>query len=105
MMREWIILALCLGVGGPSRSVSSCMPRVFGHGVRLDSIGLLSGLAVYGLVQVGRGVRNFLARSQVPVEERTQRLMVNRRASRGWTLGIDPCRLICVELLYARSPA
>jgi hypothetical protein len=37
-----------------------------------------------------RGLETVPARSQVPIEGRTQRLMVNSRASRGRTLGIDP---------------
>ena len=45
------------------------------------------------------------ARSQVPVEERTQRLVVNKRASRGRPLCIDPYRLNHVELFYVRPPA
>jgi len=61
--------------------------------------GLLSGASRTGVLET------VPTRFQVPVEEQTQRLMVNRRASRGRTLGMDPCRLICVELLYARSPA
>jgi hypothetical protein len=61
--------------------------------------GLRSGASRTG------GLETVPARSQVPVEERTQRLMVNRRASRGRTFGMDPYRLICVELLYAGSPA
>jgi hypothetical protein len=46
--------------------------------------GLRSGASRTG------GLETVPARSQVPVEERTQRLMVNRRASRGWTLGFNP---------------
>jgi len=61
--------------------------------------GLLPGASRAG------GLETVPARSQVPVEERTQRLMVNRRGSRGWTLRIDPYRLICVELFYVRPPA
>jgi hypothetical protein len=61
--------------------------------------GLRSGASRTG------GLETVPARSQVPVEEWTQRLMVNRRAFRGRTLGIDPYPLICVELLYVRSPA
>jgi hypothetical protein len=61
--------------------------------------GLLSGASRTG------GLETVPARSQVPVEERTQRLMVNGRASRGRTLGIDPYCLICVELFYARFPS
>ena len=61
--------------------------------------GLWSGASRAG------GLETVPARTQVPVEGRTQRLMVNRRASRGRTLGIAPCRLICMELFYVRPPA
>ncbi len=61
--------------------------------------GLRSGASRAG------GLETVPARSQVPVEERAQRLMVNRRASRGQTLGIDPHCLIWVELFYVRTSA
>lgn len=51
------------------------------------------------------GVETVPARPQVPVKERTQRLMVNRRASGGRTPGIDHYRLICVELFDDRTSA
>ena len=55
-MREWIIFALCLGVGG------HIALGVLMHAAGLwrwnttGFYGLLSGVAVYGLVQAGRGV-------------------------------------------------
>jgi len=52
-----------------------------------------------------RGLETVSTRAQVPVEGRTQRLMVNRRVSRGRTLGIDPYCFICMELLYVRPSA
>lgn len=61
--------------------------------------GLRSGASRTG------GLETVPARSQVPVEEWAQRLMVTRRAFRGRTLGIDPYPLICVELFYVRSSA
>jgi hypothetical protein len=61
--------------------------------------GLRSGASRAG------GLETVPARSQVPVEGRTQRLMVNRRAARGQALGIDPYCLICMELFYVRPPA
>jgi hypothetical protein len=60
--------------------------------------GLRSGASRTG------GLETVPARSQVPVEERAEHLMVNGRASRGRAL-IDPYCLICLELLYAGSPS
>jgi len=31
-------------------------------------------------------------------------VVMNGRASRGWTLGFDPYRLICMDVLYVRLP-
>ena len=42
------------------------------------------------------GLETIPARSEVPEEERTRRLMVNRPTSQGRTLSIDHYRLICV---------
>src|SRR4029078_11688461 len=68
MMREWIIFALCLGVG---RHIALGGGMVDGGDIALVVVmhapglwpwsttgfyGLLSGVAVYGLVQAGRGV-------------------------------------------------
>src|SRR6267143_6495147 len=51
-----------------------------------------------------RSLETVPARSKVPVEGRTQCFMVNRRAPRGRSLGIDTYYLICVELFYAGPP-
>jgi hypothetical protein len=61
--------------------------------------GLRSGASRAG------GLETVPARSQVPVEGRTQHLMVNRRAARGQALGMTPTRFICVELFYVSPPA
>ena len=55
MMREWIIFALCLGVGGHiALGVVMHAPGLWPWSTT-GLYGLLSGLAVYGLVQAGRG--------------------------------------------------
>ena len=45
------------------------------------------------------------ARSNISIEERTQRFVVNRKTLRGRTFGTNHPRLIYVELFYARSSA
>jgi hypothetical protein len=56
MMQEWIIFALCLGVGGHiALGVVLHAPGLWPWSTT-GFYGLLSGLAVYGLVQTGRGV-------------------------------------------------
>jgi len=61
--------------------------------------GLRSGASRAG------GLETVPTRSQVSVEGRTQRLMVNRGASRDRNLGIYPYCFICMELFYVRPPA
>jgi hypothetical protein len=51
------------------------------------------------------GLETVPARSKAFVEERTQRLMVNKRPSRGQTLDIDHYRFICVGLFHVRPSA
>jgi hypothetical protein len=56
MMREWIIFALCLGVGGHiALGLVMHAPDRWPWSTA-GLYGLLGGLAVYGLVQAGRGV-------------------------------------------------
>ncbi|MBI3808782.1 MAG: hypothetical protein HY281_14940 [Nitrospirae bacterium] len=56
MMQEGIIFALCLGVGGHiALGVVMHDPSLWPWSTT-GFYGLLSGLAVYGLVQTGRGV-------------------------------------------------
>jgi hypothetical protein len=60
MMREWIIFALCLGVGGHvALGVMLHAPDLWPWSTA-GFYGLLSGLAVYGAVQVGRGLWKLL---------------------------------------------
>jgi hypothetical protein len=55
MMREWIIFAVCLGAGGHiALGIVMHAPGLWPW--RMTGFyGFLSGLAVYGLVQAGRG--------------------------------------------------
>jgi len=56
MMREWIVFALCLGVGGHiALGVVMHAPGLWPWSTT-GFYGLLSGIAVYALVQAGRGV-------------------------------------------------
>jgi len=56
MIREWIIFALCLGVGGHiALGVMLHIPDLW-PGSTASFYGLLSGLAVYVLVQGARGL-------------------------------------------------
>jgi hypothetical protein len=55
-MREWIIFALCLGVGGHvALGVMLHAPDLWPWSTA-GFYGLLSGLAIYVLVQAGRGL-------------------------------------------------
>jgi hypothetical protein len=57
MMQEWIIFALCLGVGGHiALGLVMHDPNIWPWS-RTGFYGLLSGLAVYGVVQAGRRFR------------------------------------------------
>ena len=56
MMREWIIFALCLGVGGHiALGVVMHAPGLWPWSTT-GFYGLLSGLAVYAIVQACRGI-------------------------------------------------
>lgn len=60
MMREWIIFALCMGVGGHvALGVVLHAPGLWPWSTAW-LYGLLSGLATYGLVQGGRGAWKLL---------------------------------------------
>jgi hypothetical protein len=64
MMREWIIFALCLGVGGHvALGVMLHAPDLWPWSTA-GFYGLLSGLAVYALVQGGRGFWKLLKAPQ-----------------------------------------
>jgi hypothetical protein len=54
MMREWIIFALCLGVGGHIALGVVMHAPSFWPWSLTGYYGFMSGLVVYGLVQVGR---------------------------------------------------
>jgi hypothetical protein len=55
MMREWIIFALCLGVGGHvALGVILHAPELWPWSTA-GLYGLMSGLAVYAVVQAARG--------------------------------------------------
>jgi len=56
MVREWIIFALCLGLGGHiALGVVLHAPDLWPWS-RAGLYGLLSGLGLYGLVQLGRSL-------------------------------------------------
>lgn len=56
MMREWIIFALCLGVGGHvALGVILHAPELWPWSTA-GFYGLMSGLAVYAVVQATRGL-------------------------------------------------
>ena len=60
MMQEWVIFALCLGVGGHiALGVVMHDPSLWPWSTT-GFYAFLSGLAVYGLVQTGRGVWKLL---------------------------------------------
>ncbi|HEY5627830.1 MAG TPA: hypothetical protein VIR79_07780 [Nitrospira sp.] len=60
MMREWIIFALCLGVGGHvALGVMLHAPDLWPWNIA-GFYGLLSGIAVYAIVQAGRGLWKLL---------------------------------------------
>jgi hypothetical protein len=79
MMQEWIIFALCLGVGGHiALGLVMHDPNLWPWSTT-GFYGLLSGLAVYALVQTGRGgLETTPAHPQVSVEGWTKCLIVNR---------------------------
>jgi hypothetical protein len=54
MIREWIIFALCLGVGGHIALGMVLHAPGYWPWSTVGFYGLLSGLALYGVVQAGR---------------------------------------------------
>lgn len=54
MIREWIIFAICLGVGGHIALGVMLHAHELWPSSRAGFYGLLSGLMVYGAVQAGR---------------------------------------------------
>lgn len=56
MVREWIIFAICLGLGGHiALGVVLHAPDLWPWS-RAGLYGLLSGMGLYGLVQLGRSI-------------------------------------------------
>ena len=82
MMREWIIFALCLGVGGHIALGFVMHAPSFWPWSMTGYYGFMSGLVVYG--HIARGV------------------VMNGEASRGCTLGVDLHCRICMDVLYVR---
>jgi len=56
LIREWIIFALCLGVGGHIALAFILHAPELWPWSRAGLYGLLSGLGFYGVVQLGRGL-------------------------------------------------
>jgi len=56
LIREWIVFALCLGIGGHIALAFVLHAPDLWPWSRAGLYGLLSGLAVYAFVQVGRWV-------------------------------------------------
>jgi hypothetical protein len=54
LIREWIVFALCLGIGGHIALAFLLHAPDLWPWSRAGLYGLLSGLAVYAFVQVGR---------------------------------------------------
>lgn len=64
MMREWIIFALCLGIGGHvALGVMLHAPEMWPWSTA-GFYGLLSGLAIYAVVQTARGLWKVLRTSK-----------------------------------------
>ena len=64
MMREWIIFALCLGVGGHvALGVILHAPELWPWSTA-GYYGMLSGLGIYAVVQGGRGLWRLLRSSK-----------------------------------------
>jgi hypothetical protein len=69
MMKEWIIFALCLGVGGHvALGVILHAPDLWPWST-VGLYGLLSGLAVYALVQGTRGLWRLFTSSRQGKQE------------------------------------
>ncbi len=66
LIREWIIFALCLGVGGHIALGFVLHAPEFWPWSRAGLYGLLSGLAVYAIVQVSRWIWKAARKRQVP---------------------------------------
>jgi hypothetical protein len=65
LIREWIIFALCLGVGGHIALAFILHAPELWPWSRAGLYGLLSGLAVYVLVQVSRLIWRAVRKRQV----------------------------------------
>ena len=64
MIREWIIFALCLGIGGHvALGVMLHAPDMWPWSTA-GFYGLMSGLAVYAVVQTARGIWKILRTSK-----------------------------------------
>jgi len=59
LMREWILFALCLGLGGHIALAFVLHAPDLWPWSRAGLYGIFSGLAVYALVQLVRGLREF----------------------------------------------
>lgn len=66
LIREWIIFALCLGVGGHIALGFVLHAPDLWPWSRAGLYGLLSGLTVYALVQVSRWLWQALRKGKVP---------------------------------------
>ena len=60
MLREWIIFALCLGVGGHIALGMTLHAPGYWPWSTAGFYGLLSGVALYGAVQIGRALWKLL---------------------------------------------
>lgn len=71
MMREWIIFAICLGVGGHVALGIVLHAPEFWPWSQAGLYGLLTGLAVYSCVQIGRAAWTMLRWRHRPEKEST----------------------------------
>lgn len=65
LIREWIIFALCLGVGGHIALGFVLHAPELWPWSRAGFYGLLSGLAVYAVIQVSRWLWSYFRRSDL----------------------------------------
>jgi len=65
LIREWIIFALCLGVGGHIALGFILPAPELWPWSQAGFYGLLSGLAVYGAIQVGRWLWGYFRKSDL----------------------------------------
>lgn len=81
MMREGIVVALCLGIGGYIALGIVMYALGLWPWSTTGPYGMLSGLAIYGLwASRADGLETAPAHSQLPVEGWTHHLVMNRRA-------------------------